>query len=246
MKPIRLYIDRPITVGGDMRLDKASAHYLGNVMRLREGAVVHVFNGEGGYYIAAVESIRRQAVTILPREHVAEERESGLDITLLQGLARGQKMDYTIQKAVELGVNRIVPVASEFSQVKLSPGRADKRLAHWQGVVIHACEQCGRNRLPRMEPPIDLAAWLEQEAQGTKWMLHPGASRFLADGQPSGTGRITLLAGPEGGLSDSDRGLAERAGYEAVSLGPRVLRTETAAVAALAVCQALWGDLRRP
>lgn len=243
MKEPRLFVDQPVSAGSEVRLDEKSSHYLKDVLRLREDAVLHIFNGAGGYYIARVVSAGKRSVTILPLEHVGEERESGLDLILVQGLSRARKMDFTIQKAVELGVNRIIPVVTEFSQVKLTDERADKRVSHWRGVVISACEQCGRNRLPGVEMPVPLAACPEP-GDGTGLMLHPEAEHCLAEITP-GQGRILLLAGPEGGLSEKDRRHAEAAGYRSVSLGPRVLRTETAAVAALTACQVLWGDLGR-
>jgi 16S rRNA (uracil1498-N3)-methyltransferase len=244
MKPTRLFVNQPLSTGSEVQLDERSSHYLRNVLRLRAGAPVHAFNGEGGYFSARIAAAGRQAVSLELGGHVAEERESGLAITLVQGIARGQKMDYTIQKAVELGVSRIVPVLTEYSQVKLNAARADKRLSHWRGVVASACEQCGRNRLPRVEAPQLLADWLDSAPEGGRLMLQPGCDTGLDAVAPPGTA-VSLLIGPEGGLGDEDRRLAVAGGYRGIALGPRVLRTETAAVAALAVCQALWGDLRR-
>lgn len=244
MKPIRLFVNQPVSVGTEMQLDEKSSHYLKNVLRLREEALIHLFNGEGGYYIARIVSAGKRAITTLPEEHIDEEKESGLDLILVQGISRGRKMDYTIQKAVELGVNRIIPVFTEFSQVKLSNERADKRVSHWRGVVTSACEQCGRNRLPVVETPAPLADRPEPGGGGTRLLLHPDAEQRLADITPE-EGRIILLTGPEGGLSEMDRRCAEEAGYRSVSLGPRILRTETAAVAALTACQVQWGDLGR-
>jgi len=243
MKEIRVFVDQPLFTGSETVLDERASHYLKNVLRLRQDDRFHAFNGEGGYYIARITAIRKNAVGLLPEEHVAGERESSLDMTLVQGIARGQKMDYTIQKAVELGVNRIVPVVTEFSQVRLDAQRADKRLSHWQGVIISACEQCGRNRLPAVEAPAMLAEWLQTGEHPGGLMLQPAADRTLAEYEPE-TQRMTLLIGPEGGLSEGDCRAAEYAGYRGVSLGPRILRTETAAVAALAACQTLWGDFR--
>lgn len=243
MKEIRVFVDQPLSPGRETVLDERASHYLKNVLRLRRDDRFHAFDGEGGCYIARLTSISKKAAVLLPEQHVAGERESSLDVTLVQGIARGQKMDYTIQKAVELGVNRIVPVVTEFSQVKLDAQRADKRLSHWRGVVISACEQCGRNRLPVVEAPLALDEWLETGDENGGLMLQPGAALPLAGYTPE-TEHLTLLIGPEGGLSEADCRAAEHAGYRGVSLGPRILRTETAAVAALAACQTLWGDFR--
>jgi 16S rRNA (uracil1498-N3)-methyltransferase len=243
VRNIRVYVNQPLSLGQPVILEERPAHHLGHVLRLRPRDLVHAFNGRGGCYVARIDRITRREVAIVPTEYLDEERESALNLILAHGIARGQRMDYTIQKAVELGVNRIVPVLTEHAQVKLGAERLEKRLSHWHGVIISACEQCGRNRLPDMETPLALADWAAADDNEVKLLLQPGAgpSPGSLDIQPAA---VTLLCGPEGGLSEYDCRLAEEAGYRAVSLGPRTLRTETAAVAALAVCQALWGDLR--
>jgi len=174
--------------------------------------------------------------------HDPVERESPLQVTLVQALSSGERMDFTIQKAVELSVSRIVPVESERCVVRLKGERAEKRAAHWRQVVISACEQCGRNRIPEVCIVSPLDVWLAAEvSEAQRWMLLPGAHTALRD-LPRLQKPIDLLVGPEGGLTDAEADAARRAGYQPVSLGPRVLRTETAAPALLAALQALWGD----
>lgn len=243
MRNIRVYVNQPLSPEQPVILEDRAAHHLSHVLRLREHDLVHAFNGRGGCYLARIDRVTKHEVIIVPTQFLDEERESGLNLTLAHGIARGQRMDYTIQKAVELGVRRIVPVLTEHAQVKLGAERVEKRLSHWQGVIISACEQCGRNRIPAIESPLVLADWAAADVNEVKLLLQPGAGPSLGslDMRPTAA---TLLCGPEGGLSENDCRLAAEAGYRPVALGPRILRTETAAVAALAVCQALWGDLR--
>ena len=242
MRNIRIYVNQPLVLQEAVMLAERPSHYLRHVLRLRENDVVHAFNGLGGCYVARISGVAKHGVTIVPQEFLDEERESGLDLTLAHGIARGQRMDYTVQKAVELGVNRIVPLLTEHGQVKVRAEKADNRLAHWQGIAISACEQCGRNRVPVIDRPVPLDQWAAADGNEIKLILQPGAVMALGalDMQPAA---LTLLCGPEGGFSDDDLKRATDHGYRPVSLGPRTLRTETAAVAALALCQAMWGDL---
>jgi len=242
MRNVRVHVSQPLALQQETILDERAAHYLKHVLRLRENDTVQVFDGTGGCYEAVISRIARDTVAVVPREFRNEDRESGLDLCLAHGLARGQRMDYTIQKAVELGVRRIVPLLTEHVQVRLGPERTDKRLAHWQGVIASACEQCGRNRLPVIEAPVSLSDWVEADDAAVKLVLWPEAASPLGDAA-SAPAAVSLLCGPEGGLSRRDLETAGAGGYRPVRLGPRILRTETAAVAALAVCQALWGDL---
>lgn len=243
MRDIRVYIDGPIVVGQPLVIKNDKAHYLLRVLRLTAGHVIHLFNGEGGYYVTDIKETDRRSLTVTPVNFVGGDKESPLRLTLVQGISRGQKMDFTIQKTVELGVARIVPVMTEFSNVRLTEERTPSRIAHWNKIVISACEQCGRNRVPEILPPLSLKEWVEQDHSQTRLILHPDAQRTLHD-LPAPAGEVALLSGPEGGLSDNDLKEAGSSGYEAVRLGPRILRTETAAVAAVAVCQGLWGDLK--
>ena len=243
MRNIRIYVNQPLVLQHTLMLDARQSHYLSHVLRLRVNDRVHAFNGIGGCYDACISSISRRGVSIVLQEFLDEECESGLHLTLAHGIARGQRMDYAIQKAVELGVNRIVPLLTEHAQVKVRAEKEDTRLAHWQGVAVSACEQSGRNHIPDIDRPVLLEQWAESDGNEVKLVLQPGAGRSLGalDIQPEA---VTLLCGPEGGLSDGDLKRATDHGYRPVSLGPRTLRTETAAVVALALCQALWGDLR--
>ena len=224
-------------------IEGETAHYLLRVLRLTVDKSIHLFNGEGGYYLANVAGMDKRSLSVMPVKFIKEEKESNLRLTLAQGISRGQKMDYTIQKSVELGVSCIVPVMTEFSNVKLTDERATGRVLHWKKIIISACEQCGRNRIPEILGPVPLKEWVEQDSSRIKLVLDPEAERTLSDVSGPDTG-VTLLSGPEGGLSEHDLEEIFSAGYQAVRLGPRTLRTETAAVAAIAACQSLWGDMR--
>lgn len=202
-----------------------------------------LFDGRGGEYLAHIQRIERDRVVAELASWTDIERESALQVTLVQALQAGDKMDFTIQKAVELGVSAIVPVDSRRSVLKLSGERAAKRVAHWQGVAASACEQCGRNQVPIVAPLERLDQWLARPADGAlRLMLAPDAETTLAGLAPAK--QVQLLIGAEGGLDPQEVIAARQAGFQAVRLGPRVLRTETAGLAALAALQALWGDFR--
>ncbi|MEJ2565823.1 MAG: 16S rRNA (uracil(1498)-N(3))-methyltransferase, partial [Gammaproteobacteria bacterium] len=202
-----------------------------------------LFNGEGGEFAATVTDIDKRTVTVAVGDFQPTEREPPLQLHLAQGISRGERMDYTIQKAVELGVSRIIPLFTEHCGVRLDGERLARRVRHWQGVVIGACEQCGRNHIPRIDSPVTLAQWLMTPAEGLRVVLAPDAQRTLAQ-FPVPTDPVMLLIGPEGGLSDQEISQAQAAGYLGLRLGPRILRTETAAVAALAAMLGIWGDFR--
>lgn len=242
MRLTRIYIDAPLSISETLELPETTSHYIGKVLRMRPDQQVQLFNGRGGYFTALIESIGKKAVSVVPLEFFAEERESNLDITLCQGLSRGQHMDYTIQKAVELGVAEIVPMVTEFSNVHLDRQRAEKRLAHWRAIIVHACEQCGRTRLPVICGPVSFNIGVERSVSGNKLIMVPASGKNLKKLAPLQR-EVTLLTGPEGGFSAEEVALAVSAGYEVITLGPRVLRTETAAAAALTAIQVLWGDL---
>jgi 16S rRNA (uracil1498-N3)-methyltransferase len=240
----RLYCPIPLDSSADVDLPAPAAHHAARVLRLKAGDAVVLFNGEGGEYDATLSRIDGGRVGARVERHRAVERESPLAVTLAQCLASADRMDLALQKAVELGVAAIQPLISTRSVSRVDAARADKRLAHWQQVVVSACEQCGRNRVPMVHPLRDLAAWLQApSAAPTRWRLDPGAEVALASlPRPSST--IECLVGPEGGLDPRECALAGEAGFTAVRAGPRVLRTETAGAAVLAAIGALWGDWR--
>lgn len=240
MRLTRIHVPERLAVGHEVTLPEAASLHIVRVLRLAVGAPVLLFDGHGGEYDAVIVHSTRGAVRTAVLRHQAIERETRLEITLLQALARGEKMDWIIQKATELGVHRIVPVALERSVVKLDERQADKRLAHWRAVAVSACEQCGRNRLPAIAPLASLAAALDL-ATGLRLLLDPDATQPLrAHGGAMGDS-VSLLIGPEGGLTSAETATAVAAGFKAVNFGARVLRTETAAVAAVSVLQFL-GD----
>jgi 16S rRNA (uracil1498-N3)-methyltransferase len=240
--PPRVYLPGDIAAHGVCRLAPEQSHHLAHVLRLAGGDAVVAFDGTGHEYDAIIERISKSGVTLTVGEPRAVDRESPLDVTLAQGISSGERMDYTIQKAVELGVHAIQPLGTERSIVRLDAERAAKRVSHWQSVVIAACEQCGRNRVPQVFPISPFTRWLGSIAAGSRrFLLSPVAASRLADVERPPES-VILLVGPEGGLAPREHADAQAAGFTAVRLGPRVLRTETAAVAALASMQTLWGD----
>ncbi len=239
----RFYCREALSPTARIELPEPVARHAVRVLRLPPGAPVVLFDGRGGEYLAHIERIERERVYVELADWNDVERESALQVTLVQALQAGDKMDFTIQKAVELGVRDIVPVESRRSVLKLAGERAGKRVAHWQGVAASACEQCGRNQLPMVAPIEKLEHWLARPADGVlRLMLAPGAEQSLADLVPAE--RIQLLIGAEGGLDPQEVVAARHAGFVPVRMGPRILRTETAGLAALAAMQALWGDFR--
>lgn len=241
----RLYFPGRIADHGECVLPAAQAHHVVHVLRLKAGDELALFDGKGSEYAAQIVRLDRSAVTLRIGERRDKDRESPLVISLAQAISSGERMDYTVQKAVELGVARIDPLISSRCVVRLAGERAAKRVAHWQAIAVAACEQCGRNRVPQVSPVEALNNWLERQSvaeASARLLLTPyGGARLRDVGQPAGV--VTVLGGPEGGLTPEEEQAAHRAGFSPVRLGPRVLRTETAAVAALAALQALWGDL---
>ncbi|HVY79889.1 MAG TPA: 16S rRNA (uracil(1498)-N(3))-methyltransferase [Steroidobacteraceae bacterium] len=305
MRLTRVYVEEPLAAGTTCVIGGSAANHIARVLRLREGDALTLFDGRGGEYGARIAAFRKEAVLAQVQEHRDVELESALDLTLVQGISRGERMDWVMQKATELGVRRIVPVLTERSVVKLDDRHGEKKLQHWRGVVIAACEQCGRNRVPEVTAPmpfhealssaITAPPLLAQQRHGVS--AHPRADagtgaaaadherrpadrspkaqtgdRALTGGAgPDGAGkarlpadvtrlllspqaslrvrdlprpaRVALLIGPEGGLADAEQDAAVKAGFIPVQLGPRILRTETAAIAALAALQHDFGDL---
>jgi 16S rRNA (uracil1498-N3)-methyltransferase len=244
MRIIRSHVDQPLAVGQRITLPEDSSLHLLRVLRLEPGDAVTLFNGDGHDYTARLLTAAKRGagVEITGREPVP--RESPLRITLVQGVARGEKMDLVLQKATELGVDGFTPVVTERTEVKLDADRAEKRMVHWRGVVAAACEQSGRAVLPKLSQPTALSAYAGAETADIKLVLDPGGDVGLAAVSPQAGQSIALVVGPEGGLSERDLATLRAAGFRGLRLGPRILRTETAGLAAVAALQALYGDLR--
>lgn len=243
MRIIRSHVDQPLAVGQRITLPEDSSAHLLRVLRLAPGDAVTLFNGDGHDYTARLLTAAKRGAEaeITGREPVP--RESPLRITLVQGVARGEKMDLVLQKATELGVEGFTPVLTERTEVKLDAERAEKRMAHWRGVVAAACEQSGRAVLPRLCQPTALSAYAGAETADIKLVLDPEGGIGLASLSPQAGQTIALVVGPEGGLSERDLATLRAAGFRGLRLGPRILRTETAGLAAVAALQALYGDL---
>ncbi|HMM46695.1 MAG TPA: 16S rRNA (uracil(1498)-N(3))-methyltransferase [Thiobacillaceae bacterium] len=241
MSAPRFYLDERLAPGARLSLPAGPARHAARALRLGIGDAVTLFNGTGGEYAARIERIHRDDVAVTITGFTDVERESPLRVILAQGISSGERMDYTLQKAVELGVRAIQPIAAKRSVVKLAGERADRRVLHWQGVVASACEQCGRNHVPAVGTPLSLADWLGTQPPGRLLFLSPGAETRLAD-LPAPISTDCLVAGPEGGFQADELAALQAAEAIPIRLGPRVLRTETAALAALAAMQTLWGD----
>jgi 16S rRNA (uracil1498-N3)-methyltransferase len=239
----RVYVEESLASGARHLISGGAANHMVRVLRLGVGAALTLFDGTGGEYAARIESLRKDAVLVDVGAYAAVERESPLDVTLAQGISRGERMDWVIQKATELGVRRIVPLITQRSVVRLDARQAQKKSQHWRGITISACEQCGRSRLPELAAPADLLEFLgsEARAEGTRLLLSPAGNMRIGAMKP--LQKIILLIGPEGGLAPEEGDAAIAQGFVAVQLGPRILRTETAAIAALAALQQAFGDL---
>jgi 16S rRNA (uracil1498-N3)-methyltransferase len=243
MRLSRVFLDAPLVSGARVTLTGSAAAHIMRVLRLRPGAALTLFNGKGGEFAGRIEAARADAVTVLVGEASTTERESPLALTLAQGVSRGERMDLVVQKATELGVSRLQPLLTERSVVRLDARQAARKLAHWRGIALAACEQSGRNRPPQVSEPLELREFLQSQAhEGTRLLLSPGAALGIADVRPP-AGAVTVLIGPEGGLTGEEQERAAAAGFLGVRLGPRVLRTETAAIAALCLLQRQFGDL---
>jgi 16S rRNA (uracil1498-N3)-methyltransferase len=241
MRVSRIYVDSPLEPGQTIELDRRAAHYVFQVLRLRAGQSLSLFNGDGRDLSATLLDSDRRSCRVRVVSLLSTEQADRLRVTLGIGISRGERMDFAIQKAVELGVSGITALQTQRSVVQLDGDRLGKRLEHWRGIIISACEQSGRGRIPSIDVATDLRTWLEHHREGI--MLHHRAAVTLPTLEPPDAA-INLLVGPEGGLDEAERKLAVEFGYRAVQLGPRVMRTETAPLAALAAMQALWGDFR--
>lgn len=241
----RLYCPQPLAAGLVLALPAGPAHHARDVLRLGAGAVVTLLNGLGGEYAARLAEVNKHEVIAEVLGFSQRESEPPFPVTVVQSLALGDKMDWVVEKAVELGAAAIAPIAASRSVLKLDAARAAKRLAHWRAIAQTACEQCGRNRIPEIAPVASFDTWLAgaREKPGLKLMLSPvHAQAFSALARPAPGTPVVLLIGPEAGLSDAEEQAAQAAGFLPVLLGPRVMRTETAALAALAAIHARWGD----
>ena len=240
MRRSRLYTGQALSKGDSVSLEGPRAHYLLRVLRVSAGQPVTLFNGDGRDYRGTVESARRDSVTISLQEEREVASESSLAVTLVQGVSRGERMDLTLQKATELGVSALQPIISRRVEVKLDETRLEKRMAHWRGVVISACEQSGRAVVPELAKPMDLGAWLAEPSEARRLVLDPsGEQPMSALADPVA---VELVVGPEGGFEEEELRFMTLAGVDPVALGPRILRTETAGPAAIAALQALFGD----
>ncbi|MBS0218473.1 MAG: 16S rRNA (uracil(1498)-N(3))-methyltransferase [Proteobacteria bacterium] len=242
MRLTRVHVDAGLRAGAELALPETSAAHLTRVLRLQAGDSCVVFDGRGHEADAQLVAIDKRGARVRIGEVRTPANESPLRITLLQGVARGEKMDLILQKGTELGVTAFAPVFSDRSEVKLDGARAAKRLEHWRGVVVSACEQSGRALVPDVQPPVSLANALATLAPTVRLLLDPVASMNFRTVLATDQRDIVLAVGPEGGWSPQDRSLLEAQGFLGVRLGPRVLRTETAGLAAIAAMQALHGD----
>lgn len=241
MRLTRTWLDAPLAVGQHVTLDEAATAHLVRVLRLGLGDAFVLFNGDGHDYEARITAIAKRGTEAEVMSRRAVDNESPLRIVLAQALARGEKMDWVLQKATELGVAELVPLFTERSEVKLDAERSDKRLQHWRGVIASACEQSGRARLPALRAPVALSDWLARAGADRILYLDPQAESGLHE--LAADASYALVIGPEGGLGERDLQMLRAAGAHGVRLGPRVLRTETAGIAAVAALQALFGDI---
>jgi 16S rRNA (uracil1498-N3)-methyltransferase len=242
MRTPRVYVDQPLAPG-ELDLPAQAATHLVQVLRLRAGDPLVLFDGEGCDYPGELLKAGRSGARVRIDAPGPPEEEAPLALHLGIGISRGERMDFALQKAVELGVTRLTPLVTARTMVRLEGERLDRRARHWRGLTVAACEQSGRRRLPLLDPVVGLGGWLG-EPHPTPLLLDPrGAGPLTAIPTPGGA--LTLLIGPEGGLNETERAAATAAGFIGVRLGPRILRTETAPLAALAVIQALWGDFGR-
>ena len=241
MRDTRIFTGTALHSGADLVLEPEPSRHIAKALRMNVGDELTLFDGRGGEYLATITAVGRNNVEVRTGEHLHSERESPLQVHLGVAVSRGDRFDWVVQKATELGVARITPLVTERTGVKLAAERADKKLAHWQQVATSACEQCGRNRVPVVESLRSCSDFVGNVDAQLKLVLH-----HRAEQRPTGDISIqtaALLVGPEGGLSGEEIKQAEKAGFRSLALGPRVLRTETAPLAALAILQAHWGDM---
>jgi len=238
----RLYLGQPLQPGAELELEAERSHYLTRVLRLKEQAPLRVFDGQGMEVNAHIKTLSKRSCCLQLEDNVSNHSQSPLQVELAIGLSRGERFDFVVQKATELGVSNITPLFTERTEVKLNAERTNKRHQHWQKIAISACEQSGRHTLPTIATPLAFHDWLPQVSSEQRLILDPFATPASLE-QSAPVGSCTLLVGPEGGFANSEVEQAVQAGFTALQLGPRVLRTETAPIAALTLVQYLWGDL---
>ena len=242
MRIPRIYCAEKLLAKTKIKLNPQASKHILHVLRLKLGSPLILFDGRGGEYSGSIFTIDKQDAIVKIEEFINHETESPLKIHLGQGISRGEKMDYTIQKAVELGIHKITPLFTERCNVKLSGERLQKRLQHWQSIAISACEQCGRNRIPLINEPQHLNTWIAQTHFGINLLLSHRAKKIITD-LPSKITAVTILIGPEGGLSESEIQIAEQHNFIPICFGPRIMCTETAALAAISILQFYCGDM---
>jgi 16S rRNA (uracil1498-N3)-methyltransferase len=242
MRIPRIYTAQPLSIGTEILLPEQAGEHAVRVLRLERGHPLILINGDGREYDAELASLAKRAVTAVIKQARAVDREAPLSITLAQSIARGEKMDWILQKATELGVSQVVPLITERTEVKLDEERAERRMAHWDSVIESACEQCGRTTLPALARPQRIDRWLSAlDFSGLRLAMIPGGEMTVRD-LPAMEAGVIVVVGPEGGLSEQDVVMLRQADFFGLKLGPRILRTETAGVAAVAALQAVWGD----
>ncbi|MDR3491103.1 MAG: 16S rRNA (uracil(1498)-N(3))-methyltransferase [Gammaproteobacteria bacterium] len=239
----RIYQAIPLSIHSVITLDAGASHHLASVLRANINDKITLFNGEGGEFAGIIAAIEKKKVTVKIEAYHPRVAESPLEICLAQGISRGEKMDFTIQKAVELGVSQIVPLFTERCNVKLDADRSQKRVEHWQSIIISASEQSGRNILAKLEPPQMLTRWIGSVQMDQGFVLAPTSEQKLNSFSLQKKARVILLIGPEGGLSENEIKLAVQKNFAPLNLGPRILRTETAGIAAITALQCYFGDM---
>lgn len=241
MRAPRIFTEQILGPNVSIELERGPSQHIARALRMRVGGSLLLFNGDGGEYAATITAVDKNAVRISTQDHYQTERESPLSLELGIAISRGDRMDWVIQKATELGVASITPLTSERTEVKLKADRASKKHKHWRQIIISACEQCGRNRLPELQALKSVNQWLPHVVADRKFVLHHRHGSAQNTGQKPTS--VAVLVGPEGGLSPQEIDIAKGFDFEPLSLGPRILRTETAPIATLAILQAQWGDM---
>ena len=236
----RIYTTLPLAVGADLELDASASNHLIKALRLGQGDEIRLFNGDGCEYLASIELAHKKSAQITLRSRLSDDARVSFPLHLGQVISKGERMEFTIQKATELGVTEITPLFSERCEVRLKGERLEKKMDYWRNIAISACEQSGRNSLPVIHPPCHYDEWAAKVEAEEKLLLHPHQQQPLGDKPRPHS--VALLIGPEGGFSEAEVEQCLNLGFSGLTLGPRVLRTETAALAAISVLQYVWGD----